>query len=40
MNYNSVEQKSIFICQSCGNEAPKWAGKCSFCGEWNSLVET
>jgi len=35
-----MKQKSIFICQSCGNEAPKWAGKCSFCGEWNSLVET
>lgn len=31
---------SIFVCQSCGNEFSKWQGKCSYCGEWNSLVET
>jgi DNA repair protein RadA/Sms len=35
-----MKQKSIFVCQSCGNENPKWAGKCPFCGEWNTLVET
>ncbi len=29
-----------FICQNCGAEFPKWAGKCEQCGEWNSLVET
>lgn len=29
-----------FICQNCGNEALKWAGRCNGCGEWNSLVET
>jgi DNA repair protein RadA/Sms len=31
---------STFVCQQCGNEFPKWMGKCSYCGEWNSLVET
>ena len=31
--------KTVFICQKCGYEAPKWAGKCPDCGEWNSLVE-
>ena len=31
---------SVFVCQQCGNEFSKWQGKCSFCGEWNSLVET
>ncbi len=31
--------KTIFVCQSCGVTFPKWAGKCSSCGEWNSLVE-
>lgn len=31
--------KTVFICQKCGYEAPKWAGKCPECGEWNSLVE-
>ena len=31
--------KTVFICQKCGYESPKWAGKCPDCGEWNSLVE-
>lgn len=31
--------KTIFICDSCGNESPKWEGKCPSCGEWNVLVE-
>lgn len=29
-----------FICQNCGNESLKWAGRCNGCGEWNTLVET
>ena len=31
--------KTIFICQSCGTNSPKWLGKCSGCGEWNTFVE-
>ena len=31
--------KTVFVCQKCGYESPKWAGKCPDCGEWNSLVE-
>src|SRR3989344_285262 len=31
---------SVFVCQQCGNEFSKWLGKCTACGEWNSLVET
>lgn len=31
--------KSVFVCQNCGAEAPKWVGKCPACGEWNSYVE-
>lgn len=31
--------KSVFFCQNCGAESPKWMGKCPQCGEWNSLVE-
>lgn len=27
-----------FVCQSCGAIHPKWSGKCSDCGSWNSLV--
>lgn len=31
--------KTKFVCQSCGASFPAWSGKCSQCGEWNSLVE-
>ena len=31
--------KSIYICQNCGTNSPKWMGKCSNCGEWNTFVE-
>jgi len=31
--------KTVFVCQKCGYESAKWAGKCPDCGEWNSLVE-
>lgn len=34
-----VKSKSLFICQNCGANYPKWTGKCDNCGEWNSLVE-
>ena len=31
--------KTIFYCTQCGNETPKWAGKCPACGSWNTIVE-
>lgn len=31
--------KSIYTCQQCGYESPRWLGKCPSCGEWNSFVE-
>jgi len=31
--------KTLFVCQSCGFTSPKWIGKCTSCGSWNSLVE-
>ena len=31
--------KSVWFCTNCGNESPKWMGKCPACGEWNTLVE-
>jgi DNA repair protein RadA/Sms len=30
---------AVFICQSCGAAASKWAGQCAACGAWNTLVE-
>lgn len=29
----------MWFCSSCGNETPKWMGRCPACGEWNTLVE-
>ncbi|HTM02840.1 MAG TPA: DNA repair protein RadA [Vicinamibacterales bacterium] len=31
--------KTVFVCQECGAQAPKWVGRCGECGAWNSLVE-
>ena len=31
--------KTVYICQQCGHESPRWAGQCPECGEWNTLVE-
>jgi DNA repair protein RadA/Sms len=31
--------KTIFLCQQCGAQSPKWIGKCPACGEWNTYVE-
>jgi len=31
--------KTLFFCTDCGNESIRWAGQCSACGAWNTLVE-
>src|SRR5262245_3756393 len=31
--------RSLFVCQNCGAVAPRWTGKCTACGEWNTIVE-
>ncbi len=31
--------KTIYTCQNCGFQSPKWMGKCTSCGEWNTFVE-
>jgi DNA repair protein RadA/Sms len=31
--------KIVHICSGCGTSHPKWAGRCSACGGWNTLVE-
>ncbi len=35
----AVKTKSVYFCQSCGYESPKWLGKCPACGEWNTFAE-
>lgn len=34
-----AKTKTLFYCTECGNETPKWQGKCSACGAWNTIVE-
>ncbi len=34
-----MKTKTIFVCQECGTESPRWVGKCSGCESWNSYVE-
>jgi len=35
----TARAKTIHRCQACGHEEGRWHGRCSGCGEWNSLVE-
>ncbi|MCW9049047.1 MAG: DNA repair protein RadA [Deltaproteobacteria bacterium] len=34
-----ARQKTIFSCQQCGFQSPKWMGRCPDCQQWNTLVE-
>jgi DNA repair protein RadA/Sms len=34
-----ARDSAVYACQSCGAVASKWAGQCSACGAWNTLVE-
>ena len=34
-----ARQKTIYTCQQCGFQSPKWMGRCPDCQQWNSLVE-
>lgn len=34
-----AKTKTVYFCSNCGNESPKWLGKCPNCGEWNTYVE-
>jgi len=34
-----AKAKTIFFCTSCGNETPKWMGRCPSCGAFNTMEE-
>lgn len=34
-----AKTKTVFFCKNCGTEHSKWMGKCTGCGEWNTLIE-
>ncbi|WP_028273352.1 DNA repair protein RadA [Atopococcus tabaci] len=33
------KKATVFVCQACGYESPKWMGKCPNCGSWNQMTE-
>ena len=35
-----ARDKTVYTCNACGGTSPKWLGKCSHCGEWNTLEES
>ncbi|WP_284466157.1 DNA repair protein RadA [Diaphorobacter nitroreducens] len=35
-----AKEKTIFSCTECGGTSPRWLGKCSSCGAWNTLIES
>ena len=32
-----AKAKTLYVCSSCGAEHFKWEGRCTGCGEWNTL---
>lgn len=34
-----AKTKTVWMCTECGNDSPKWEGRCPACGAWNTLVE-
>lgn len=34
-----AKEKVIYVCTNCGQDSPKWVGKCQACGQWNTYVE-
>ena len=34
-----AKAKTVFVCNECGYESPKWLGKCPACNSWNTFFE-
>ena len=34
-----AKDKTAYVCSNCGQESPKWVGKCPACGQWNTFKE-
>lgn len=34
-----LKEKTMWFCTECGNDSPKWEGRCPSCGAWNTMVE-
>ena len=38
-NAQMAKEKTVYVCSNCGQDSPKWVGKCPSCGMWNTYVE-
>lgn len=34
-----AKEKTVYICTDCGQDSPKWVGRCPSCGHWNTMKE-
>lgn len=34
-----IKYKTVWVCSECGNDSPRWEGRCPACGQWNTMVE-
>mgnify|MGYP001813568001 CR=1 FL=1 len=34
-----AKKKTLFECQACGFQSPRWMGKCTSCNQWETMVE-
>ncbi len=34
----AAKKQTVYVCQACGSESPRWFGRCPDCAEWNSAV--
>lgn len=34
-----AKEKTVYVCDNCGQEMPKWVGRCPSCGQWNTFKE-
>lgn len=34
-----AKEKVVYVCSECGQESPRWIGKCPSCGAWNTFKE-
>lgn len=33
------QSKTVYVCSECGQDSPKWVGRCPSCGAWNTMKE-
>ena len=39
VSFKMAKPRSVYFCQNCGHQSPKWLGRCPSCNEWNTFVE-